>query len=84
MTQHQYLQLAYKYAPIFAQKVSKEWPVADQIAPVNFAGSLTDIVENPDKLYTLGDNYRIYPKVTEVDPKVKTKKSYFLSVLLQL
>ncbi len=63
MMQDQYHQLAYKYAPILAQKISDEWPVADQIAPVDFAGSIADIAKNPEKLYRLGDNDKIPAKV---------------------
>ena len=46
-------QLAARYAPILAQKVSREWKLADQIAPVDFAGSFTSIADNPQELERL-------------------------------
>ena len=46
-------QLAARYAPIFAQKVSREWKLADQIAPVDFAGSYSSIADNPQLLERL-------------------------------
>jgi hypothetical protein len=65
--QSKYYQLAVKYAPVFAQKVSKEWQVADQIAPVDYAGQITDVAKNPDKLYSIKkkdeNKYVIPPKV---------------------
>lgn len=45
--------LAYKYAPVFAQKISNEWVLADQIAPVDFAGSYTKVADNPGALELL-------------------------------
>lgn len=51
-----YTALAKKHAPIFVQKVSDEWRVADQIAPVNFAGGIKDVTRNPEKLYALRDD----------------------------
>ncbi|TEU13902.1 MAG: hypothetical protein E3J21_17500 [Anaerolineales bacterium] len=62
-TQDKYHQLAIKYAPIFAQKVSREWRVADQIAPVDFAGPITDVAKNPEKLHGLDDKAVIPAKV---------------------
>jgi hypothetical protein len=58
-----YRQLAHQYAPIFAQKVSREWIVADQIAPIDFAGSFSDVEKNPEKLYSLADNALIPAKI---------------------
>ena len=58
-----YRQLALEYAPIFAQKVSREWPVADQIAAVDFAGDITDVAKNPEKLFNLEDKNEIAAKV---------------------
>ena len=52
----QHLKLARKYAPILIQKVSKSWKAADQIAPVDFAGSITDVSKNPQKLYKIDRN----------------------------
>lgn len=63
MTQDKYSNLAYQYAPIFAQKVSNEWKVADQIAPIDFAGSIKDVAKNPDALYELEDDAIIPAKV---------------------
>ena len=75
-----YYQLVVKYAPVFAQKVSKEWQVADQIAPVDYAGQITDVAKNPDKLYSIkkkDENKHVIP------PKVyysicETTTHYFL------
>lgn len=53
MARDKYRELAYKYAPIFAQKVSNEWPVADQIAPVDFAGSIARVAQNPRALHSI-------------------------------
>lgn len=65
--QSKYYQLAVKYAPVFAQKVSREWQVADQIAPVDYAGQITDVAKNPDKIYSIKkkdeSKYVIPPKV---------------------
>jgi hypothetical protein len=66
-----YRALAAKYAPVIAQKVSKEWRVADQIAPVDLAGSITSVVDNPGHILKLGEDldkkkdtsYVIPPKV---------------------
>jgi len=55
MTKEEALKLATEYAPIFAQKVSNEWKVADQIAPIDYAGTLIKVADNPDILDTLGD-----------------------------
>jgi hypothetical protein len=63
MTSKEALELATKYAPIFAQKVSDEWKVADQIAPVDFAGNIKDIVDNPQKLGKLEEDAKIAAKV---------------------
>lgn len=65
--QSKYYQLAVKYAPVFAQKISREWLVADQIAPVDYAGQITDVAKNPDMLYSIKkkdeNKYVIPPKV---------------------
>jgi hypothetical protein len=42
--------LAITYAPVFAQKVSDEWVIADQIAPVDLAGSIAEVAKNPKEL----------------------------------
>ncbi len=44
--------LASKFAPVFAHKISEEWIVADQIAPVDFKGPVTAVANNPKKLTT--------------------------------
>lgn len=49
-TPEELTKIAAHFAPVFAQKVSKEWKVADQIAPVDFAGKLTSVAENPQHL----------------------------------
>jgi len=61
----QHLKLAKKYAPLLIQKVNKEWKVADQIAPVDFAGSITDVSKNHQKLYDLDRN-----DTTTIKPKI--------------
>ncbi len=63
MTPEKAQQLVLQYAPVFAQKVSHEWPVADQIAPVDLAGSTTAVADNPDALAELDDRAVINPKV---------------------
>jgi len=45
--------VAAKYAPVFAQKVSNEWALADQIAPIDFAGSFKRVADNQDALEEL-------------------------------
>ena len=60
MTDSEYGTLAFEYAPIFAQKVSTEWSVADQIAPLDFAGRIKDVAKNPGRLYGL-DEHEIIP-----------------------
>lgn len=57
--------LAHRYAPVFAQKVMREWPVADQIAPADLAvpGDLTQLADNPDALHALPENALIPAKV---------------------
>lgn len=59
------LELATTYAPVFAQKVMREWKVADQIAPVDFAvpGDLTQVADNPDALHALPEDALIPAKV---------------------
>lgn len=71
--------LAAKYAPVFAQKLSREWALADQIAPVDFAGSITEVAENLD---ALEDLYQQDPNAI-IDSKVyysvcETSTHYFL------
>jgi hypothetical protein len=46
-------ELAVRYAPVFAQKVSREWALADQIAPADLAGSLTKLADNAAALEAL-------------------------------
>jgi hypothetical protein len=54
-----------KFAPIFAQKVDDEWPVADQIAPIDFYGSLTEVQKNWESLRDLP-----YNDVNAIEPKI--------------
>ena len=49
-TPAKYQDLVAKYAPVFAQKVSNEWRVADQIAPVEIMGDITRVAENPEEI----------------------------------
>ena len=70
-------ELAAKYAPVFAQKVSHEWTLADQIAPVDLAGSFKSVADNPDVLFQMDDDAiidaKIYWSVCE------TSTHYFLA-----
>jgi len=50
MTSQEYRELALRYAPVFAQKVSIEWRPADQIAPVDVLGGIADVADNPQEL----------------------------------
>jgi len=63
MSTEKHYQLAYKYAPVFAQKVKNEWTVADQIAPIDFAGSISDVTKNPDALYKIDKDSKISTKI---------------------
>jgi len=63
VTETKYGTLAFEYAPILAQKVSKEWVLADQIAPVDFAGKIEEMATNPDKLYDWNEREIIPAKV---------------------
>ncbi len=78
MTSQEAFNLAKKYAPIFAQKVTNEWKAADQIAPADFAGSLLKIQENPDLLLDLDPD-----DITTIQPKIyysvcETTTHYFV------
>ena len=66
--QDEHHDLALKHAPVFAQKVSKEWRVADQIAPVDLAGTITSIADNPAKLLEIGEDLRKRKDKTYVIP----------------
>ena len=46
-------EIAARYAPVFARKVSREWKPADQVAPVDFAGSYKRLADNPLELERL-------------------------------
>lgn len=65
MTSQKAFELAKKYAPVFAQKVNNEWKAADQIAPIDSAGALIKVKENPDWLFKLkhDDTETIKPKI---------------------
>jgi hypothetical protein len=63
MTSKEAFELALKYAPIFAQKVSDEWKLADQIASVDFAGNIEEVSKNPEKLGSLADDAAIPAKI---------------------
>ncbi len=54
-----------EFAPIFAQKVDNEWLVADQIAPIDFAGSFKNVKENVEKLNGLDAN-----DIDTIKPKI--------------
>jgi hypothetical protein len=53
MANTDYSRLALQYAPVFAQKVSREWPAADQIASADIAGGMTNVAENPSEIYKI-------------------------------
>ncbi|MEE9553914.1 MAG: hypothetical protein V3W18_06410 [candidate division Zixibacteria bacterium] len=46
-------EMAKKFAPIFAQKVSEEWILADQIAPLDLSKSIANVAKNPDTFLKL-------------------------------
>jgi hypothetical protein len=73
--QSKYYQLAVKYAPVFAQKVSEEWWVADQIAPIDFADGITDVAKNPDELDKITKQMK--DKTIEGAKQVKPAKVYY-------
>ena len=54
-TEAEYHELAVKYAPVIAQKVSKEWRVADQIAPVDIRGDITRVADNPEEIRRIAE-----------------------------
>ena len=41
------------YAPVFAHQVDDEWVIADQLAPVDFAGDLSNVAKNLPKFFEL-------------------------------
>jgi hypothetical protein len=66
MNSEEALKKAMQYAPIIAQKVDKEWILADQIAPVDFTeGGLENCAANIDLLFELphDDRERTKPKI---------------------
>ena len=82
MTPNEAVKLAKKYAPIFAQKITNEWTLADQIAPVDYPipdaqGRLLDPathkIINPGKIEDVVKNpERIYKTADNaiIPPKV--------------
>ena len=58
--------LAECYAPIFAHKVDEEWIAADQLAPIDFAGGLSDVARNLPAFFRLSRK----KKATISNPKV--------------
>ena len=78
MTPEEIMDLAKKHAPILCQKVSKEWQVADMIAPIDFTGSLNDLYKNPYELTKLNPD-----DIDQINPKVyfslcETDTHYFI------
>jgi hypothetical protein len=47
------ISLARTYAPVFFHKINSAWRVADQIAPLDFSGSIRRLQENPVRLNDL-------------------------------
>ena len=44
------LTIVQRFAPLILAKVEEEWPAADCITGVDYAGSIADAAKNPDKL----------------------------------
>ena len=90
MTKGEVHNIASKYAPIFAQKISNEWKLADQIAPVDFPDlkdnevtsrsfdtcGIDDLQNNPEKLMKLDEQEKIPAKIYY--SFCKTSTHYFL------
>jgi hypothetical protein len=57
MPRGDHARLAARFAPVFSHKVSDEWRAADQFTRVDFAGPLTEIAQNPKKLFALDPNH---------------------------
>lgn len=72
--------IALKFAPIFAVKVKNEWPAADCVAPIDFAGSMKTIADNQKLFFEKTDEN---PAFTILNPPVyysvaETTTHYFL------
>jgi hypothetical protein len=82
--QDEYAKLALKYAPVFAQKVSRERRIADQIAPEDFAGSIKDVAKNPQRILDLSHSLDKKSEETHmIEPTIyysvcETTTHYFL------
>jgi hypothetical protein len=79
MNPQQAEELAFRYAPVFAQKITDEWALADQIAPVDLTGSFAEVAKNPEHLEKLENE-----GVKELDTVVyygvcETSTHYFLT-----
>lgn len=73
------LQKAMKFAPIIAQKVDREWVLADQIAPVDFtAGGIKNCTANIDLLFELPHNDRDTTKPKIYYSFCETTTHYFI------
>ncbi|MDQ7024640.1 MAG: hypothetical protein Q9P44_03695 [Anaerolineae bacterium] len=72
-----YAKLARLYAPVFAQKVHEEWPAADQIAPIDLAGSLKTVFDNPEFLANKDPNW-VIPNPKVYYSVCETTTHYFL------
>ena len=68
MNQEEALNVAKKYAPIIAQKVDKEWILADQIASLDFAGG---------SLKECAENYIRFKEIHADDREISKPKVYF-------
>lgn len=70
--------IAEKFAPILAHKVDKEWGAADQIGPLDLAGSLDAIADNFAELVKLSPNKGPIPNPTVYYSVAETQTHYFL------
>ena len=79
MTKEEALEKAKLHAPIFAHKVDREWILADQIAPVDFAGGgLMNCAANIDRLFGLPHDDRDITKPKIYFSLCETTTHYFI------
>jgi hypothetical protein len=79
MNQEEARDKAFQYGPVFAQKVDKEWILADQIASVDFTGGgLKKCSENIELFRTLDPNDRETTKPVIYYSVCETTTHYFI------
>ncbi len=76
MTEEKAKKLAAKFAPVFIQDVARFFIGGDQIAPIDFSGSIADVALNPE-------NFKKFKDKMIPDPKVyyslcETETHYFI------